>query len=521
MQYLQSAKLEKQEEFILTELFEKTYLPRGAVSINRDTDIALNDVKFPVIDDKILAIKANTASWAFLTREEMTLARELFTNTTTYGRAADNCSKDIVKELPVFIKHLFRRGLLKLNGISSIDDTIFRDSANVEEGNLVELLLTEKCNLNCGYCLAGTSPHMPSMDEKIAYTTIDKAFAMPGASNITFEFSGGEPFMKFELFQSLTYYIRNHPGAKGKEIYICAQTNATLLNEPKVKWLKENDISVGVSVDGDPESHNLSRPTVTGAESFSKVIRGIHLLQKYEIDFGILVVLNSSNIASPGALISFLEKYGLRSLKLNPIAFLGTAQSNWDRFGLSNEQTLNYFKKFAGLLVNGNHAIYEDNLRTMIQYTMSKQRDNRCMRTHCGAGENFQAINSKGDIYPCGRSTQSPGLKIGNVLDDAVSSLSEAGLKNDFVQQIKNRRPNDFDDCRSCHYQQLCQAGCSAQAYEKYGTVLNKTPECHFYKNMYPYLMKWLTFDEKAFYHFNSIGYFEGGAKIYSRQYFV
>ncbi len=199
--------------------------------------------------------------------------------------------------------------------------------------------------------------------------------------------------------------------------------------------------------------------------------------------------------------------------KLNPIAFLGRGRSTWDRFGLEQDEIVDYFQELLQLIHRGGYPLVESNTATMCQFWVSKRRSDRCLRSHCGAGESFQAVSAAGDIYPCGRATQSPGLVLGNV-DDDWDSLSAPATKNRFVQEIAERSPRDFDDCRHCHYQQLCQAGCSAQAYERYGTVRHKTPECTFFKTMYPWLAEWLVHDESALRHFSSLNYFGAPAQV-------
>ena len=517
MKYLRMPHKDQYEEVVIPTFFNKKYYPNGTVAFDETAKIDFGTTQFTKIEEKCLAIDPETVSWAFLNEKEYELCQEL--NGKQVRETLNQLSYDHQNQLFDFIARLFRRGLLNINGTSSVDADIFNDSPNNFEGNLVELLLTEKCNLNCGYCLAGANPKMPTMNEEIARKSIDLAFVMNEADSITFEFSGGEPFLQFRLMQKITDYLFNHPLKNGRTVYVGAQTNATMLNEERVKWIKEHDIIIGVSIDGNPASHNVSRPMVNGGESFDKVIDGIRLLQKYEVQFGILVVLNVSNVDSVENLIEFLAEYNLPALKLNPIAYLGTARENWDAFGLTSDKVINYFKDFARMIVDKQYVILEDNLVTMMKYCMTKQRSNRCMRTHCGAGETFQAINAKGDIYPCGRSTQSPLLKIGNVMQ-GQASLSEIGLANQFVREIKERRPGDFEDCSTCLYRQMCQAGCSVQAFERYGTVKHKTPECAFYKTMYPYLMHWLTFNPHVLGHFNRIGYFEKGVEAFEFDYF-
>lgn len=514
MRYFSEPDREAAESSCLARDFGKDYEPQGSVTIPEDAVLSCPGVSVIDIDGQFLAIAPDTASWAFLTKDEHRILNRIAVSSGAMRAAS-------VRTLPRstdLVAALYRRGLVAIDGKRSIAGDVFDDSPNFDETHLVELLLTEKCNLACGYCLAGTNPSMPSMTREVAERTIDLAYGMTEARRISFEFSGGEPLMQFELLKHLASYIRRHRQRRGRDVDLLVQTNATLLTIERVRWLRDEGVHVGLSIDGGPEMHDKSRPMLGGQSSFRRVLRGVDALQEFGVPFGVLVVLNRSNVGSAEALIDFLVDNEIRSIKLNPVAFLGTARSAWAEFGLSQEEIVEYFKQFAHLLVRNGEPIVEDNLRTMLLHLVSKTRPNRCLRTHCGAGDTFQAISASGDIYPCGRATQSPGLKLGNVTDD-VTSLSEPGSRSEVIHQIRSRRPRDFDDCSVCPYRQLCQAGCSAQAFEKFGTVRHKTPECHFYKSLYPFLMRWLSFDRHALDYFASSGYFGTPVSLNARNF--
>lgn len=356
-------------------------------------------------------------AWAFLSNPEAALL----------GQMEENRLGELVRygcDVEAFARHLYRRGLISVNGERAVDDQMFEDSPNYHEGHLIELLLTEKCNLACGYCLAGTNPNMPAMDAAIGRRTVDLAFNMTHARVLGFEFSGGEPFMRFGLMRELVSYIQSHPRRNGRRVYLSVQSNGTLLNQERVQWLRDNDVTIGVSMDGQPWSQNISRPSVNGGESFRQLIHGIDLLQRANVQFGALVVLNRSNIDSVLELLDFLLDNDIRSFKLNPIAYLGTARQNWHQLGVEQAEVITYFKSLIDILARRRFPLIEANLHTMLRFLTSKQRTTRCLRGHCGDGDTFQAVSAAGDIYPCGRATQTPQMKLGNVLDRSIENLS-------------------------------------------------------------------------------------------------
>ncbi len=506
MKYFCCPGAEKAEGAYLLLVFGKTYELFGNVSLGDSARLDSSGVEILEIEGEPLAIHAESASWSFLSPGELDHFRKI--DNLPFGEWKQAWPGYAASSALDFAAHLYRRGLISIDGQRAVDSAMFHESANYDEGNLVELLLTERCNLACPYCLAGANSSMPSMNWEIGKKTIDLAFGMTGSRTLAFEFAGGEPFLQFVLMQRLTDYILNHPFRLGRKLFLSVQTNATILNAERVEWLKQNDIRVGISVDGVASSQNLGRPQVNGKPSFPLLMNGIELLQKHGVSFGALVVLNRHNADSPEQLAEFLLRNRIHGFRLNPVVYIGDARKNWNQVGLTQEEVIAYVRRMIRHIAAERHMLLEDNVRSMLDFLTSKQRRTRCMRSMCGAGDTFQAVAANGDIYPCGRGTQSPGLKLGNIFDEGLKSLSEPAMGNEFIRQIRERRPHLLEDCRVCQYRQMCQSGCSAQAYERHGNIYRKTPECSFYKTLYPYLMRWLSFDAAAFEALNQSNYF-------------
>jgi uncharacterized protein len=512
MRFLSSQLLESYEAAALPATVGKRYEPRGDVTLEDGVRLGRpSGADLLDLDGEPLAIVPDTASWAFLTGAEsrwwMSLRGEpLAVARQSWPGPADG--------LDTLVAGMYRRGLVTIDGQAAVDPSILRDGHNSTEVHLVELLVTERCNLGCVYCLAGTNARMPRMTWDTARRAVDLAFAMDEAQVLAFELSGGEPFLEFPLMQKVVAYIRRRQAVDGRPVFLNVQSNGTLLDAERVAWIRDNDIQLGLSFDGSPSAHDRSRPLLGGGRSFDRVVEGMDLLQRAGVSFGALVVLNRWNIANPRELADFLVENGVVGFKLNPVAYLGTARDTWSDIGVTQEEVVEYVRGVARLVAEEGYPLVESNLRTMCEFLVSKRRTTRCLRGHCGAGDSFQAVSAAGDVYPCGRATQSPGLRLGSVEDD-LRSLSQPARTSLVIAEIRTRRPEGLDGCATCAYRQLCQAGCSAQAWERYGTVRHRTPECHFFKSGYPWLMRWLSFDEPAARRFADLGYFgDGGVEV-------
>src|ERR1039458_8303019 len=113
------------------------------------------------------------------------------------------------------------------------------------------------------------------------------------------------------------------------------QTNGTLLNDEWCAFLRENKFLVGLSIDGPQELHDRFRVDKGGQPTFAKVFAAGRLLQKYEIPFNTLTVVNRVNAKRPLDVYRFLSRE-LRPRELQfipcvePKVFKNTAPQTWD-----------------------------------------------------------------------------------------------------------------------------------------------------------------------------------------------
>jgi len=180
------------------------------------------------------------------------------------------------------------------------------------------------CNLNCEYCfylekeaLFGPGEQYRMSDAVLAAFINNYVAAQP-TPEVAFVWQGGEPtLLGIDFFRKVIELQR--PFASGKKISNAIQTNGTLLNEKWCDFLKKNNFIIGISLDGPREIHDRYRRDRAGAGSFDKVIRGLKLLQKHQVDYNVLASVAYDTANHPLEIYRFFKDHGIEFIQFAPI----------------------------------------------------------------------------------------------------------------------------------------------------------------------------------------------------------
>ncbi|MFX0140679.1 MAG: radical SAM protein, partial [Candidatus Hodarchaeota archaeon] len=225
--------------------------------------------------------------------------------------------------------------------------------------------------------------------------------------------------------------------------------------------------------------------------AYENIVKGIKILQKHNIPFGVISVINKNNYKKAKEMVNHFYSLGFENGKFNPVIKQGKANTNWNEISITPLQYYEFMKDLLSHIVKKDINFKESNLMYMIHNLIKRTRNYRCMRSLCGAGEDYIVIDPKGNLYPCARYTSDNNLCLGNILN-VNNNLSASYLNNKIILNLKKRIVEKINTCKHCTYKHFCEGGCSLSAYEKNGMIYEPDPMCDFYKNMYPHLLNYL-----------------------------
>lgn len=282
--------------------------------------------------------------------------------------------------------------------------------------------------------------------------------------NISILFHDGEPtVLPVETFEKIVSRTQFQLADKAKPNF-SIQTNGTLLNQEWCDFFKRNKFGVGLSMDGPEFIHNKSRIKRNGSGTYNEVKRGLDLLTKNQIGFGVISVITEFSLDYPDEIFNFFLENDVRRLSLNFEETLGINKRSFsDEQNLKNK-VFQFQKRMFELqrLHKGKMLIRE--FDEAFKSIMNAGNSNFDMALKRGVNNQYYpfyvvSVNVKGDF-----TTFSPELtdqshpaygdfKLGNVYSDSFSSVVESPKFIQMFTEIYSGR----EKCKKeCKYFNIC-----------------------------------------------------------------
>jgi uncharacterized protein len=352
---------------------------------------------------------------------------------------------------------------------------------NKFESFIATINVTEKCNLRCKYCYElhkkaavipiGYCKKFIDLILKADFSEVDNT--MPNLfNNIDLDLIGGEvllyPAICDEILTYFQYALRND---KRKINWRCSiSSNGTLLKNGNVrkfitKW--KDVLSLGVSVDGTPELHDLNRIYPNGSGSMANILEGFDWLKTILPDSTKQTKSTISKNSIPfmyDSLRYLHEELGMHYVHQNFIM---------ENANLTTED-LDLFDKQMELCCNYIFNHYDDLYWSMIDFHHFYQNSNNIIDNktthHCGSGI-MPALAIDGNIYPCFRwlplsqEVNNELMICGNINNTTLDLSKFKYVYNNACRKCCTKEEKCLTcDCESsCSY---CIAGCYSEFKE-------------------------------------------------------
>ena len=284
---------------------------------------------------------------------------------------------------------------------------------------------------------------------------------------VSVTFFGGEPLLRFPLIRTAVGEARRMARERGKEISFSITTNGTLLTREIAGFLKENGISVCLSIDGTREIHDRNRPYASGRGSYEDVVRGLSFLRENGNGFPVAARVTLGH----GAVDVRKTFDHLRGLGFHEVGFAPASAAEGSPSALTEEELCAVMDRFRDLADE-----YVDDVRerrvpafsNMSQILALIHRGDP-MPYPCGAGIGMLAVDPSGAFYPCHRL-----VGIGDSFGGPDAGIQEE-VRGRFLDGARRRRESA---CDACWAKNFCSGGCYHDAYLRQGDLF--APSMHY-----------------------------------------
>lgn len=371
------------------------------------------------------------------------------------------------------------------------------------------------CNLDCNYCYYLDKAEIyggkePVMTLEMLETCIREYIAANDVQEVMFNWHGGEPLvLGLDFYKKAVALEQKYAG--DKIIRNTIQTNGTLLTQEWASFFRDNDFLVGISVDGPQDIHDKYRKDKGGAPTFDKVMRGVSLLYRNNVQYNTMTTVNHASEGRGLEVYEFLKSIGSRYMQFMPVVEHVKYPEGKNGKPLKyarphivdpSEEGASIAPWSVGSMAFGKFMceifdswVLADVGRYFVNlFDAALARWCGVMPGTCAYAETCggnSVIEHNGDVYPCDHFVY-PQYRLGNILENDLRTMMTSQEQVRFGISKRNSLPGR---CVRCRYRFACNGECPKHRFnvtESGQTGLNALCDGYFmfYSHVEPYMDK-------------------------------
>lgn len=345
---------------------------------------------------------------------------------------------------------------------------------------VVQLFLTNSCNLKCEHCFAEEFKTENDNPELTDHEWISLATELRRLGVFELSVTGGEAFARRNVLALLTDI------ASLEFPRFTIYTNGTLITPPLAEALTKLRIKqIVVSIDGTEATHDRIRG-VSGA--FNRALEGVRMLVSKGVNTRIEFTAMRHNYTELPALVELVMRIPVSSISVNKLYVEGRCtRERYAELSLRlrdstylSELVASTRKKFPTLKLSYQPSPFE-------KAPTAKSPSAQVLHLMtCGAAYQECAVTPTGWVLPCAVLAT---FRAGNIRRAHFADIWE---NSSVLKQIRDLHEVTIDQvplCRECPYAPACGGGCRGSAYNMYGDILAPDPECPVFRPRNPALV--------------------------------
>ncbi|WP_295589956.1 radical SAM protein [uncultured Lamprocystis sp.] len=320
----------------------------------------------------------------------------------------------------------------------------------------LQFLVTEDCNLRCVYCYEKHKTAKSLPVDFIKAKIRDEMLADNGYAELSIEFFGGEPLLRFDAIREVVDWFRDTDWSSSSKTYrFVITTNGSLLTDTMKDWFsrKSNDITLCLSMDGLPEAQNRNR-----SNSSAAVLRHIPFFRELWPTQPVKMTVSPYTLDKMYDGVVYIHSLGL------PVESNIVFEDVWGSED-SKRMALRVYAEQLDKLVSFYHTHPQLTRPKMLfhnllgLYVSDAPKD---VRDFCGAGKHLFCYSADGKQYPC--------MRFAPIC--TARPLEDIGLS---IRKVTEK-------CESCMFERLCPT-CQGHNFEVTGSCFARTDfHCDFFK---------------------------------------
>ena len=310
---------------------------------------------------------------------------------------------------------------------------------------LLQLHLTESCNLKCKHCYQTFKDcRLLSVEEvRQIMEQADELKRENGFDELKVNLTGGEPLIIPNIKEYIEVVLE-------KADKLLLMTNGTMIDEKLASYLSFKNIAVQISIDGVRETHDFIR----GEGSYDKAMRGIKLLTDKNVRVVVGCTIHKDNFREVMEVVKNVKDAKIKKIWFDRYIPCGNAQP------LNDDEFLEAMTYLAGAK-SYESKDFEVGTSRALQFLFTASIPYKCT-----ALTKSMTVLPDGTVYPCRRMP----ILLGNCFEQRLKELFKHPLR-----MVLERPPHK---CKDCYKSKSCKGGLRCLTYAVNGSLDEADPNC-------------------------------------------